>query len=290
MWGGGSAGGVEGWGLNDIVIDGSRSENREGNGVSIYGFRPVVQNLFIRDVAGHALRSEWGEGDPGPFGMEGIFTNVRIDSCGRHGFWFSGPHDSVLTSIFVINASQAAHNTFDAFHLTGHVASRFVTCHGWNGFEGPRMRHILNDMTGHNEFIGCQFEGGQSTNVHAQGQGSLFNGCRIFAAASGTNVLLRSSEIVMKATLIGSPLKGAPPSRGVVFGEAGDWVAACDLDIFARDQGAGAVDFARSSGGNGVRVRGFNPGGTAYLGRPHPSDNVDLNISGEGGGYLRTER
>jgi hypothetical protein len=290
LWGSGSAGGLENWTLSDIVIDGNRAMNGEGNGVWIYGFRPVVENLFIRDVAGHALRSEWGDGDPGAFGMEGMFTNVRIDTCGRHGVWFSGPHDSVLTSVFVINASQAAHNGYDAFHLTGGVSSRFVTCHGWNGSEGPRMRHILNDMAGNNDFVGCMFEGGQSTNVHAQGTASLFDGCRIFAAASGTNVLLRASEILMKATVIGSPLEGAPPSRGVVFGETGDWVAACDIDIFARDQGAGAVDFARSSGGNAVRVRGFNPAGVAYAGQPHASDSVDLNISGEGGGYLRTER
>lgn len=91
----------------------------------------------------------------------------------------------------------------------------------------------------------------------------------------------------IKSTIIADALSGAPAIKGVVLGEAGDWVAACDIDVFCRGQTAGAVDFTHSAGTNSVRVRGYSPTGTFYVGTPPASDDVDPYISGSGGGIFR---
>jgi hypothetical protein len=286
LWGSTSDGGLQNWSLVDIELDGNRASNTSGNGVWVYGFKPIVERLFIGNVAEHAWRTEWGTGGPA-FGMEGIISDVYVETCGKHGFWFAGPHDSVITNVLVVDASQAERAAWDAFHIEGRATSRFVTCHSWARSSRPnRHRYGLYDTSGGNDFIGCQFEGASSANVYAAGHGSTFDTCRFFAAANGVNVLIRTSEIVMKARIEG-PLEGAQACKGVVLGQAGDWVAACDIDIYVRKQAAGAVDFTHSAGTNSVRVRGFLESGMPYAGTPKPSDDVDFFCSGKSGAVLR---
>lgn len=289
LWGSDSEAGLEYWSLVNIEIDGNRAANRSGNGVWIYGYKPFVENLFIGNVAEHAWHTEWGTGGP-KFGMEGIINSVHIDTCGKHGFWFGGPHDSVLTNVFVIDASQSVRNGFDSFHVDRSAGARFVTCHGWTRWNAARPRYALHDRSGANEFIGCHFEGAFSANVYAAGQGSTFDACKFFAAANGRNVVIKATEIVMKARL-GHPLDGAPASKGVVLGESEkDWVAACDIDVFVVAQAGGAIDFTHSSGDNSVRVRGFQRSGVPYVGKPKPSDEVDFLCSGASGAVFRQAR
>src|SRR5262245_55303032 len=289
LWGSDSEAGIEYWSLVDLELDGNRSANTSGNGVWIYGYKPFVENLFIGNVAEHAWHTEWGTGGP-KFGMEGIVNSVHIDTCGKNGFWFGGPHDSVITNVFVIDASQAEHNAWDGFRIDRSAGSRFVTCHGWTRWNAKRPRYALHDGSGANEFIGCHFEGAYSANVYAAGQGSTFNACKFFAAANGRNVVIKATEIVMQARLA-SPLDGAPACKGVVFGESDkDWVAACDIDVYVLDQAAGAVDFTHSSGANTIRVRGYLNSGVAYVGKPKPNDEVDFNCSGASGAVLRQVR
>ncbi len=289
LWGSGSAGGLESWALRDLEIDGNRAANRAGSGVWVYGYKPFVDNLFIGNVAEHGWRTEWGTGGP-KFGMEGVVNSVHVDTCGRHGLWFAGPHDSVVSNVFVIDASQSERDRWDGFHLEGLVGSRFVACHAWTRARAVRPRHALHDSAGVCEFIGCHFEGAFSANVYAAGQGSTFDACRIFAAANGRNVVIKVPEIVMRAR-IALPLEGGPSSKGVVLGESEkDWVAACDLDLYVTGQAAGAVDFTHSSGDNSVRLRGFQQDGVVVVGRPKPSDDVDIFLSGPAGATLQQQR
>lgn len=287
LWGSNSSGGVGYWSVRDLQLDGNRANNTSGSGVWIYGYKPLVENLFIRDVAEHGWRTEWGDGGP-TYGMEGTINNVHIDKCGKHGMWFSGPHDSILTGIIVIDVSQTAHNTYDAFHLSQSSASRFVTCHAWaRSSVTNRMRHALYDGTGSDDFIGCHFEGAYSANVVLDAQSVLLDGCRIYAAGNGVNLLIKGTENIVKDTIISDALAGGAAVKGVVLGQSGDWAAACDIDVFCRGQDAGVVDFTYSSGNNSVRVRGYNPSGTFYVGTPPASDEVDLYVSGSGGGTFR---
>lgn len=287
LWETDSSDGVGYWSLRDLQLDGNRARNRTGSGIWIYGYKPLVENLFIRDVAGHAWRTGWGDAGP-VYGMEGTITNLHIDTCGGHGVWFSGPHDSILTNVIVIDASQSAHAGHDAFHLTRSSASRFIACHAWTRSNVThRKRHALFDGVGSNDFIACQFEGAYGANVVIDAQGVLMDGCRIFAAGNGVNLLVKGTENVIRNTILSDRLAGAPPVRGIVLGEAGDWVSACDIDIYCRGQEAGAVDFTHSAGANCVRIRGYNPSGIPYVGIPPGDEDVDIYISGAGGGTLR---
>jgi len=148
------------------------------------------------------------------------------------------------------------------------------------------MRYALYDGAGFGEFYNCQFEGAYSANVWLEEGKSLFSACRFFAAGNGINVMIRATEIAMKDCVLSEALAGAAACKGIVLGQSGDWVAACDIDVFARSQEAGVVDFTNSSEANSVRVRGYNPDGVLYVGTPDESDDVDIFVSGGGGGLL----
>lgn len=286
LWGTGSTAGLQNWSALNIELDGNRANNSSGNGVWIYGLKPVVQNLFIGNIAENAWRTEYGDDAP-LFSMEGSISNVYIDTCGKHGFWFSGPHDSVVTNLIVIDASQTTHNIYDSMRIEGVVASRFVNCHTWNrGTVTNRARYGLADLAGASDYLGCQFEGAFSANVYVEGPVTTFDACNFFAAANGINVLLRATQIVIRARLL-APLSGAPACKGIVLGQSGDWVAANDIDVYVAEQGAGAVDFTNSSGENSVRVRGFLPSGVPYVGTPQLSDDVDFYCSGAAGAAFK---
>jgi hypothetical protein len=285
LWGTNSSAGIENWSLLNMEFNGNSANNTSGNGIWIYGWLPIVQNVFIRNIAQNAWRSEGGAG-ASTFSFEGAITNVKIDTCGQHGFWFGGPSDSVLTNIIVKDAGQSANNTYDAIHLDN-SASRFYSAHSWHsGGVTNRTRYGLYDAIGGSTYVGCQFEG-SNTNVCVSGQRSIFSACQIFAAANGVNVLIRTTETIMRGISLGGALSGGPAVKGVVLGQSGDWVAANDIDIWVTDQNAGAVDFTNSSGTNSLRVRGFQPSGTAYVGSPNSTDDVDLITSGSSGATLR---
>ena len=69
LWGSGSTAGLQNWCLYNIEIDGNSANNSTGNGIWIYGFKPVVENVFIGNVAENAWRTEWGDDAP-LFAME----------------------------------------------------------------------------------------------------------------------------------------------------------------------------------------------------------------------------
>ncbi len=237
---------------------------------------PIVQNVFIRNIAQNAWRSEGGAGAT-TFSFEGAITNLKIDTCGQHGFWFGGPSDSVLMNVIVKDAGQSANNTYDAFHLDNSPA-RFYSAHRWHsGTVTNRTRYGLYDGVGGSDYIGCQFEGSYGANVYCGAQRPTFHACSMFAAANGTNVLIRTTEVIMRGVYLGGPLSGAPSCKGIVLGQSGDWIAANDLDVWATDQNAGIVDFTYSSGTNSLRIRGFQSTGTAYVGSPQSTDDVDFN-------------
>lgn len=284
LWGTNSSGGLTHYGITNLELDGNRANNTLGSCLAVYGQEPYLLNFMIKNAPEYGMRTEWYDGGD-TYGMEGYISNVKIDTCGKHGWWNKGPHDTTAISVIVIDAGQLANNTYDGILCEGNSNCRFLACHVWSrGTTANRHRYAINDSSGGNEFISCHFEGAYSANVYANAQNSVYSACRIYAAWNGVNVIIKQPT-TMDGCLILDPGSGRPSCKGIILGEvAGDNASACFLDIISSGQALGVIDFTNSDGSNNIVVRGFNTAGVAYVGTPTTSDVVNLHVGGGGGG------
>lgn len=284
---------VNGYAIRYITLDGNRSGNTSGSGLAVYGSRPILEDVFIKNCAEHGMRTEYTDAALGidTFAMEGWFSNVRIDTVGKHGWLNNGPHDSVAINVIVIDASQAAANTYDGFYLDSKSVTRHIACHAWTRSWAVRANSALNIRpggAGHEFSGGCNFEGGYNANVIIAGQNCLFDPTtRYYAAWNGLNILMTGAATL--CTVMGKldgPGAGRPACVGIQLGQAaGDYVAANIIDVHCAAQENGNVYFhANNTGGNNrIRVKSYNATSASITGTPKPSDDMEIMLLNYGG-------
>lgn len=288
-WGSSSpVGMVNGYVLQGLTINGSwnaGSGNTSGSGVAVFGSRPILRDVFITNCAEHGLRTEYADATEGndTWGMEGTFENIRIDTVGKHGWLNQGPHDSNTFNVVIVDAGQAATNTWDGMFVGTGGAMRHMGFHAWNRSSTNRHRYAANLQAEGNEFSCSHFEGGYSASLGIFSTKNAFDAsCTYYAAWNGVTILLggtATTNIIQgKLDAAGA---GRPNPIGIKLGSSGaDFVASNLIDVMALGQLAGTVDFTNSQGANTVRVRGFQVSGVAKVGTPHPTDSVEILMSG----------
>lgn len=295
LWGTNSGGGIQNFGLFDLTLDGNRANNlTAGSGVAIYGEELYFQNLSVTNTREHGIRTEWWRGDS-TFGMESHYSNVRIDSCGKHGWSNNGPHDSVTINMIVIDASLNTDKTYDGLNIGVNMTGRWIGCHVWS--RAASFRHSwgvkIEAGGGGNEFSACHFEGAWNGNAGIFSSKNIFDdACRFYSAWNGVNIYLGLTATfnVIKGQL-DSPGAGRPDSAGIVLGGTGsDYIADNLIDVSALDQKAGAIIFTHSDGNNKISVRGYQASGVLAVGTPHTTDLVDMRSNGGSPARLNTIR
>ena len=287
-WGSGSPSNiVNGCTIVGLTLDGQWNNgagNTAGSGIAVYGARPIWQDVFIKNVAEYGMRTEYNPTSSigaDAFTMEGELRNIRIDVCGKHGFWFNGPNDSVMDSVIVVDAGQAASNTWDAFYFDQYAIGRCYGLHAWNRQAAQRHRYGLQLRPGSQcEFIDCQFEGAYSGNVGIFSQRNIFSdSCRYFAAWNGINIYMGLNATLnqIRGTLDGAAAGRPAAVAGVVMGSTGgDFVADNLIDVMAIEQQAGVVIFNFSGGYNTIRARCYQTAGGTYSGAPLTTDDIQI--------------
>lgn len=117
-----ASGGSHTFVIEDILFDCNQSgrggfDVNGGDGVCIYGRDFLLRNIYVKDTPRHGLRCYYmnvsGSGlSPYNANLEGVY----IDVCGGHGIdWQIS--DSNWNNINIASPSQAADNTYDAFHV-----------------------------------------------------------------------------------------------------------------------------------------------------------------------------
>jgi hypothetical protein len=110
---GSTTGGIGGWGIRDLTIDGNKS-NQTGTsyGLRVYGYNFDVPNVSIRNCLTDGLYTEWGDfGNPGPDqSMEARFYGLKIHGCGGNGWHNRGPHDSRAFDVTIFGNGSGAYN------------------------------------------------------------------------------------------------------------------------------------------------------------------------------------
>lgn len=159
------------------------------NGLAYYGAKPTFQDLVIKNVKGHGIRSEWYQFGEDVGGIEGCTSNVTIDTTGRNGWWDKGPHDHHAESIIVIDAGQEADNTYYGILTEGNGNGRFFNAHVWHRAAATNRVKFGISSGGGNEFIACHLEGGRGQIEH-RGKGDRVIGCHFYAHAGAANSAL----------------------------------------------------------------------------------------------------
>jgi len=94
----GSTGGIGGWGIRDMTLDGNKaSQTTGGNGLRVYGYDWSMTDVTIRNCFTEGLYTEWNaSGSPAgaDSSMEARVYGLKIFNTGGCGWHDRGPHDS----------------------------------------------------------------------------------------------------------------------------------------------------------------------------------------------------
>jgi len=286
LWGTNTSAGVNNVTITNLTLDGNRTNNTAGSCIAIYGASLNFYELNIANAPHHGIRTEWYQYGEQIFGMEGYFERIVIDSSGRHGWWFKGPHDSVFINCIAIDSSQETDNTWDGINVQGNANGRFVAAHVWSRANTVNIhRYGVALFTGGNEFVNSHFEGSKTANLLISASRNQFVNCLYYAAKGGLNIDLRGPDNSISGMLL-NPAAGTPDCLGVRMGTSlAENVANCTIDLQAYGQAAGAIDFTYSNSNNIINIRGSSSG-VPYLGTIGALDIVDIRISGTGAGDI----
>lgn len=95
---GSATGGIGGWGIRDLTIDGNESaQSGTSYGLRVFGYDFDLCNVSIRNCLSWGLYTEWGGGFTGPgpdLTEEARYYGLKVYSNGQGGWHDRGPHDS----------------------------------------------------------------------------------------------------------------------------------------------------------------------------------------------------
>lgn len=294
---------VVGWTMEGITLNGnwnSGSGNNQGSGLAVYGCRPIMRDIFITNVAEHGMRTEYLAVANGPgldtFAMEGHLENIRIDTVGKHGWWNNGPNDTITVGMIVVDAGQAAANTYDGFHFDKQSTGHNMGLHAWTRSSSLRMSYALQLLAGaQHEFSGgCNFEGAWNGNVGIFTQACIFDAStKYYAAWNGVNIFMgKTATVNILKGWLGPPGAGRPACIGLLLGSvAGDFIGNNNIELFMNQQEASNVTFTSYDGGNNIiRVNAYNTTAASYGGAPAVTDDFEIRVQNSGGTSVISNR
>ena len=293
LGGGSTAGGLSDYGFINITLDGNYANNTgDGWGFFAYGKRPLIDNLWIKNVRGIGFKNQWGLHDSlTDFAAEGFCRNVYISFCGMEGFIWRGPHDSVLQNIFVLSNGQKTDKTYKAMQIAGHGNCRIIGAHvhRWDPdtftLKWPSV--ALSIETDGVEVSDSHLEGGWDSAVVIDANNCIIgptNKCYAAGASGAKTVHIIGDNNQVLCNINGPAPYDVTPTplyndvKGVVIGDTGTTVKRNIIKGVITGCKAGSIDFTNSAGQNVVQVRGEQDGGTFIVGAAHDDDDVDLII------------
>jgi hypothetical protein len=257
------SGGITMFSVRDLTLDGNKAQNLKGGyGLRLYGYGYELTEVTAFDCRNDAVYTEWGSAGalPAPsHQMESRLTAIRTHDNEGHGIHFRGPHDSMFLNCVSFQ------NTGAGFRLDGDaMGTSMVNCHAW----GVRQNISFDLAASGINCMNCyaDLDGGVGVRISrsdCQWLGGL---------VLGYNHPPPYEEIGIQLIDGGQPKEPA----GVV------------VDTKIMNCGTAAVDFRADRGMSSVRAVVSQPGvvdhtgapvkgsGLGWLGRPHPSTQVEI--------------
>ena len=142
-------GGVYGWSVRNLTLDGNKANNSYGFGVRVYGYGFTITDVIVRNFAQAGIYTEWSTSASAPFpdSMEAFFTNLKVHDC-YDGIVFNGPHDSAFTQVI-----SWGHSNYGIHVQQGSASVLFTNCHVWG------TGSIAWYLEGESHLVNCVGEG-----------------------------------------------------------------------------------------------------------------------------------
>lgn len=243
LTGTGSTGGITGWAIRDLMIDGNGSHQTAASwGLRTYGYNFDVENVEISGCWSGGRYSEWGNG--------GANMEARERGCKYHdngtgdataiGFAWLGPHDSLIDTMFSWD-NPGGQAVFDT-HATG--------------------THVTNSHTYGTGAFGVKFI--------AQSVNWSDSVAEASAGSPGMIILANGTEVIGGS--IYDVNNGA--STGIVIGDGTHAPNTVTVDTFVSQTNTACVNFANSGGHNTITLHAYQNSGSVVTGTPVATDAV----------------
>lgn len=281
------------WKISDLTIDGNRLKQTVPPGagrdsvncMASFGAAWTIHSVIMKNCLGNGLRTEYVDGGDKQDDLTLDIYKLAIDTVGRNGWEYGGPHDGHVVMLEVIDAGQDADNTFNGVRTYGNGASKFINFHGWHrAATTNRVAYQFNSHGG-SSFAISDFEGGRgqfytSGSVRITGSqiyshfGAPGTAMAVFAGGGSTltgNAFFNDTAADCYALQIGT------------VGSAAGVISATE-STFNSFVTRGPVNFVNDGGANRITGIGYAaPGGpTTVGGTISPLSTVDLSIQGQG--------
>lgn len=184
--------------LSNIAIDGNRTGAISGSGISIYCGGISLDTVWIYDQPENGLNTEYNSYTTwsNKLGAEGYFHNVRIKNCGKTGWDFKGPHDSIISDCIVGGNGQLQNNTYDNMTIGRFGNAKISNCHFYCDYGEVKPRYSLNitkDASPVN-VSNCHIEGAY-TPLNVSASLSIFDNCFIYASFGSFDAIVTVPNI-----------------------------------------------------------------------------------------------
>lgn len=283
-----TGGGSNSWEIARLTIDGNRANQAAPSGgtpdqvncLAAYGGGWRMRDITLRNCLGNGIRSDWGDAEL-VGGLEASLFGVTIDTVGRHGWWYSGPHDADVVKLVIIDASQEADNTYDGIREETGGGARFYDFHSWHR-GGIQNRVAFNlSSAGANQITSSHFEGGHAWVEHRGSNDIITNS--MFYALVGIN---NTAAIVFRQPLnthVGNSYSGTTLNSTSMyafqFGDSSSGVGYQNTIVgsIANGFASGVFNFVKSTGFNTIDITGGGnaiSNGKPYTGTPAGSDSI----------------
>lgn len=200
--GGSTTGGISGWGIRDLTIDGNKAgQSGTSWGLRFYGFEFDITRVSIRNCLTDGMYSEWGGfgGSGTPDGtMEAVYQSIKIHDCGGNGWRNRGPHDSRAYDVTIFN------NGITAFGYWGETNNAQTVAAGSNGvsvatFAGAGVLNVsstlgynLTSISATQGALSVATSGGTAVITYTGTTATSFTGC---TTVSGTGTLATGGTV-----------------------------------------------------------------------------------------------
>jgi hypothetical protein len=267
LTGGNTNGGIYGWTIQALTIDGNASNNTSGIGLCVYGYQPNLNWVEIENCAQEGLYSEWGPTGSisssalGAGKPEGRVTGLTIQRCNGGGMQWQGPSDSNFEDVIILQNGPAQTTTVAAGSNTVNV----------NTFAGAGVLNVASTAgwpTSGTLNVQTSTGGATITYTGVSG-GNSFTGCTL---TWGSGTLATSNAVVATNTVGIWMSNNAFQCRFInthVWGQQHNVSIRCDVQTFfcQLESEAGCTDglWLRSNG---------NVVMSSYLGFPSPFNSV----------------
>lgn len=268
-FGAGNAGGISGWGIRDLTLDGNKAGQASGTSYCLraYGYAFTVHSVdFARGRSGNVL-VDWNGGDlsTGPQ-VEALWSDIRCYDAGGIGMQIGGPHDSAVVNAVVMES--AGHNIHICPNATGMM---WANVHSWGAAWSASAVEWLVESPAC-QFVNCVGEGSDATNVVVLGENTVWAGGSVYGAGVLTVYGMQLGQQGGQAPWPGQVRQ----SGGVTTAKA---ATGCVVDGRFTQNNNGSIRFVNEAW-NTIRANAYQDSGTWNAGTPDSTTSVEVLYNG----------